>query len=104
MSATLETADEPQDQSALGRQVARGALWSVLSVAIATPFNLAVTAYSLAKLGAEAYGVWVLIAIFGNYLKLGDFGLSAAFARTVAEGLATGDTRSLGRSLSSVLS
>jgi O-antigen/teichoic acid export membrane protein len=102
MPMPTETAT-PETSFPLGQQVARGALWGVLSVAVATPLNLAVTAYALSRLGPETYGVWVLIAVLGNYLRLGDFGLSAAFARVVAEQLTRGEKESLGRSLSSVV-
>jgi O-antigen/teichoic acid export membrane protein len=70
--------------------------------AVAAPLNLAVTGYALAKLGAEMYGAFALIAVFGNYLRVGDFGLSAAFSRTVAERLAHAEIGRLERSLSSV--
>jgi O-antigen/teichoic acid export membrane protein len=103
MSATSTEATEPQPGApSLGRHMARGALWSVLTNLIAAPLNLIVTGYALLKLGAEAYGVWVLIAGVGTYLRVGDFGLSAAFSRLVAERLSKGEEKSLGRSLSGV--
>lgn len=89
-------------EASLGALAARGAFWGVAVNAVAAPLNLAVTGYALAKLGAEMYGAFALIAVFGNYLRVGDFGLSAAFSRTVAERLAHAEIGRLERSLSSV--
>jgi O-antigen/teichoic acid export membrane protein len=95
--------DRKQKQEAsLGTLAARGAIWGVAVNAIAAPLNLAVTGYALAKLGAEMYGTFALIAVFGSYLRVGDFGLSAAFSRTVAERLVHSEIGRLERSLSSV--
>jgi len=93
---------EPLSHRPTSQLVLRGAAWSALVNGIAGPLNLVVAGYALAVLGAEAYGVWALIAVFGNYLRFGDMGLSGAFSRQVAERLTQGETKSLGRSLSSV--
>lgn len=95
---------DPQTESAtpLSGHAVRGAMWSILTNALAAPLNLIATGFALEQLGRERYGVWVMIAVFANFLRLGDFGLSASFARRVADCLARGDEKTLARGLSSV--
>jgi Na+-driven multidrug efflux pump len=96
-----ETATE-QPEPSLSTHAMRGAKWSILTNALAAPLNLIAAGYAVEQLGKERYGVWAMILVFANFLRIGDFGLSASFARVVAERLANGEEKSLGRALSSV--
>jgi len=61
--------------------------------------QLAVTLYLtpilIAKLGAEGYGVWILIQSFTGYYGLIDMGLRAGVTQTVTKRIASGDMSSL---------
>jgi O-antigen/teichoic acid export membrane protein len=98
-----ETSLEPTPgPESLSGHAMRGAKWSVITNALAAPLNLAAAGFAVEQLGRDRYGVWAMIAVFANFLRIGDFGLSASFARMVAERLAKGEEKALGRALSSV--
>ena len=65
--------------------------FNLLSQAIILGTAFLTTPYIVNKLGAEAYGVVILIGIFLGYLGLLDFGLSGALTRYLTECTAMGD-------------
>ncbi len=64
---------------------------NLLSQAIILGMAFLTTPYIVNKLGAEAYGVVILIGTFLGYLGLLDFGLSGALTRYLTECTAMGD-------------
>ena len=65
--------------------------FNLLSQAIILGTAFLTTPYIVNKLGAEAYGVVILISTFLGYLGLLDFGLSGALIRYLTECTAAGD-------------
>ena len=100
--------DDPKSNSErivqLNGNIRRGAIWSLAINVLVAPLNLIVMGWMLSRLGAEKYGVLILISSISYYLRFGDFGLSWAFSKLVAERISSDEVDSLGRSMGSVTS
>lgn len=70
-----------------------GSVWLGFFIQLAVTLYL--TPILIAKLGAEGYGVWILIQSFTGYYGLIDMGLRAGVTQTVTKRIASGDMSSL---------
>jgi O-antigen/teichoic acid export membrane protein len=70
-----------------------GSIWFAFLIQIVVTFFL--TPIVIDKLGAEGYGVWILLQSLNGYYGLIDMGLRAGVTQTVTSRIASGDISSL---------
>jgi O-antigen/teichoic acid export membrane protein len=78
-----------------------GSVW--LGFLVQLSITLYLTPILILKLGAEGYGVWVLIQSFTGYYGLIDMGLRAGVTQTVTKRIASGDMSTVVSYISGVL-
>jgi O-antigen/teichoic acid export membrane protein len=83
-----------------GGRLARNALFSYVAMFAGTLVGFFVTPYLLSHLGAEHFGLWVLLLTVVGYLGLLEVGLYTTISKRVAECMATGDNTRMGTVLS----
>jgi O-antigen/teichoic acid export membrane protein len=98
----------PQDapQVAHGRRVFRNTLVTGVVGVVSLLLNFFVVAYAIRRLGADAYGVWVLALSFSvsaGYLSISDLGLQAGIIRFIADADGRGQRERIGEVVSSAL-
>jgi O-antigen/teichoic acid export membrane protein len=89
-----------------GRRVFRNTLITGVVGVFSLLLNFFVVAYAIRKLGADAYGVWVLALSFSvsaGYLSISDLGLQAGVTRFVADADGRGQRERIGEVVSSAL-
>jgi O-antigen/teichoic acid export membrane protein len=79
--------------------VRRNTIASIAGRVVTALLWLAITPYVLSRLGPERFGIWALFFAFNGYLTSFDLGIGSTMIRFVATGRASGDRRSLGRTL-----
>ena len=72
-------------QPSIARRVLVGTISNSASQAIVVLSTLALTPFIVRQVGAEAYGLWVLVNSLTSFIYLLDLGLSAALVKFVAE-------------------
>jgi O-antigen/teichoic acid export membrane protein len=78
-----------------GRRFAHNIAWSLVGQAGAVAVNFFAIPRLLRGFGSEAYGVYLLIYVVGNYLSLFQFGAGMATIKFVAEANAAGEEGAL---------
>jgi O-antigen/teichoic acid export membrane protein len=71
--------------SNLGRTLIRNSLSGGVAYAVDLLVTLLLAPYLLATLGAELFGVWILLVVVTNYFSLFDLGVSAGFIKHLTE-------------------
>lgn len=74
------------------RKVARNSVFSSARYLLAAVLVFLITPYVVNKLGTERFAIWALAGVLTTYVRLGDFGISRALVKYVAELDARGDT------------
>ncbi len=72
-------------------RVVKGSLWTLLGQVAPLFVSLVTTPFTIRLLGAEGYGVFVLIGLIPTYLSFADFGMSMASTKFGSEAYAEGD-------------
>ena len=73
----------------------RNAISVVLGRGASALMWVAVTPFTLARLGPERFGVWSLFFVFGGYAAALDLGMAGGIIRFVAVAAARGDRRAV---------
>ncbi len=81
--------------SGRGRLLAVNVGWSLCAQLTAVIVNVAAVPYLIRRFGAEAYGVYLLVYVAGNYLGLFQFGAGLSAIRFVARAKEAGEDRAL---------
>lgn len=92
--------------SGRGRLVFRNTVLNGGSVLFTIALSFLLVPFAIDRLGAPAYGVWVLAISFslsGGYLSLSDLGLQQGVVKFVAEASATDDRHAVSRLVSTAL-
>lgn len=71
--------------SNLGRTLIRNTLSGAVAQVVELAVNLLLAPYLLAMLGAELFGIWIVLALVTNYFSLFDLGVSAGFIKHLTE-------------------
>lgn len=71
--------------SNLGRTLIRNTLSGAAAYAVDLVVNLLLAPYLLATLGAELFGVWIVLVVATSYFSLLDLGVSLSFVKHLAE-------------------
>jgi|GEM_PF-1674398 len=73
-------------------RVVKGSLWTLLGQVAPLAVSIIATPFTIRLLGAESYGVYILIGLIPNYLAFADLGMSLASTKFAAEAYSAGDT------------
>ena len=72
-------------------KVAKGTLWTLVGMTVPIFFSLFATPLNTRLLGAEGYGLFVLILLIPAYFSFADFGMNIASTRFASGAYADGD-------------
>lgn len=78
-------------------KVVKGSLWTLAGQIAPLGVSLATTPFVIRMLGADGYGVLILIGLIPNYFLFADFGMSIASTKFGSEAYAAGDLEREGR-------
>ncbi|HLE32112.1 MAG TPA: polysaccharide biosynthesis C-terminal domain-containing protein [Bacteroidota bacterium] len=90
-------------EESLTRKVARNTGFSAAGYFVSVAALFFLTPYVIGKLGAESYGIWVLVTILAGYWGLSDFGIGLSFQKFVAEYHTLRDVESINKVVNSGL-
>ena len=92
------TADNPAElpnpapsTAGMTTKVVKGSLWTLAGQIAPLAISLITTPFVIRMLGAESYGVLILIGLIPTYLGFADFGMGLASTKFVSEAFAEGD-------------
>jgi len=71
--------------SNLGRTLIRNTFSGAVAYGVELAVNLLLAPYLLATLGAELFGIWIVLVVATNYFSLFDLGVSAGFIKHLTE-------------------
>src|SRR5207244_11244053 len=83
------TAEDHAPPSGRGDRFVTNVLWGWLGVGVNIFIGLVIQRYIVRKLGAERYGIWILVFSILDYLWFFDLGLNTAVTNFCARYLAT---------------
>lgn len=72
-------------------KVVKGSLWTLVGLVVPIFFSLFATPINTRLLGAEGYGLFVLILLIPSYLSFADFGMNMASTKFASAAFADGD-------------
>ncbi len=78
-------------------KVVKGSLWTLVGQVAPLAISLVATPFVVRLLGAEGYGVLILVGLIPVYLGFADFGMSMASTKFGSEAYAEGDPEKEGR-------
>jgi O-antigen/teichoic acid export membrane protein len=78
-------------------KVVKGSLWTLAGQVAPLAISLVTTPFTIRMLGAEGYGVFILIGLIPTYLGFADFGMGMASTKFGSEAYAEGDEEKEGR-------
>ena len=73
------------------KKVVKGSLWTLVGQVVPLSVSLVATPFVIRLLGAEGYGVLILVALIPAYLGFADFGMGMAATKFTSEAFAAGD-------------
>jgi O-antigen/teichoic acid export membrane protein len=95
--SSIDTATDPAipvtlpATAGMTSKVVKGSFWALIGQALPLPVTLFTTPFMIRFLGAEAYGVMVLINLIPIYLSFGDFGMNMGSTKFASEAYAAGE-------------
>ncbi len=90
-------ANSPPSTAGMTTKVVKGSLWTLAGQVAPLAVSLVTTPFTIRLLGAESYGVLILIGLIPTYLGFADFGMSMASTKFGSEAYAEGDEEKEGR-------
>ena len=88
-TAMPPAAEEPASPSGRGERFVTNVLWGWLAVGVNLLIGIVFSRYIVSKLGAERYGIWVLVFSILDYFWFFDLGLNTAVTNFCARDQAT---------------
>jgi O-antigen/teichoic acid export membrane protein len=82
--------------SAIGHKILRNTAWNFFSRLIHIPISICLIPFIINQVGAERYGVWVMLFALVDYFSLLDLGIGAATIKYVADYYALQNIRKIG--------
>lgn len=95
--AETKAAKMPPSTAGLTTKVVKGSLWTLAGQVLPLAVSLVTTPFVIRLLGAEGYGVLILVGLIPTYLGFADFGMSMASTKFGSEAYAEGDEEKEGR-------
>jgi Membrane protein involved in the export of O-antigen and teichoic acid len=89
--------NQPPSTAGMTTKVVKGSLWTLVGQVLPLMVSLATTPFTIRLLGAEGYGVLILVGLIPTYLGFADFGMSMASTKFGSEAYAEGDPEKEGR-------
>ncbi|HMS11259.1 MAG TPA: oligosaccharide flippase family protein, partial [Pyrinomonadaceae bacterium] len=86
-------ADPAIPAAGMTTRVVKGSLWTLLGQVAPLAVSLAATPFTIRLLGAEGYGVFILVGLIPAYLAFADLGMSLASTRFASEAFGRGDRK-----------
>lgn len=87
----------PPSTTGMTTKVVKGSLWTLAGQVAPLGVSLVTTPFTIRLLGAEGYGVLILVGLIPTYLGFADFGMSMASTKFGSEAYAEGDEEKEGR-------
>ncbi|HBE83391.1 MAG TPA: hypothetical protein DDW24_11490 [Blastocatellia bacterium] len=87
----------PPSTAGMTTKVVKGSLWTLAGQVAPLGVSLVTTPFTIRLLGAEGYGVLILVGLIPTYLGFADFGMSMASTKFGSEAYAEGDEEKEGR-------
>jgi len=81
----------PNPTAGMTTKVVKGSLWTLAGQVAPLGVSLITTPFVIRMLGAESYGVLILIGLIPSYVGFADFGMSIASTKFASEAYAEGD-------------
>src|SRR5437867_1828275 len=97
------TAEEPSPPAGRGERFVNNVLWGWLTVGVNLIVGLVLSRYIVRRLGAERYGIWVLVFSILDYLWFFDLGLNTAITNFCARYLATNEPKKINEVINTAL-
>ena len=94
-----EAPPETRSTAGMTTKVVKGSLWTIAGQFVPMAVSFFTTPLIIRKLGAESYGVLVLVWSIPTYLGFADLGMSTASTRFAAEAYGSNDSDSESRSI-----
>lgn len=83
--------NQPPSTAGMTTKVVKGSLWTLVGQVAPLAVSLVTTPFTIRLLGAEGYGVLILVGLIPTYLGFADFGMSMASTKFGSEAYAEGD-------------
>lgn len=90
-SEPAEKPKTPPSTAGMTTKVVKGSLWTLAGQVAPLAVSLVATPFVIRLLGAESYGVLILIGLIPTYLGFAAFGMSMASTKFGSEAYAEGD-------------
>src|SRR5437868_6534571 len=97
------TAEEQSPPAGRGERFVNNVLWGWLTVGVNLIVGLVLSRYIVRRLGAERYGIWVLVFSILDYLWFFDLGLNTAITNFCARYLATNEPKKINEVINTAL-
>jgi O-antigen/teichoic acid export membrane protein len=82
---------QPSSTAGMTTKVVKGSIWTLAGQVAPLAVSLVTTPFVIRMLGAESYGVLVLVGLIPVYLGFADFGMAVASTKFASEAFAEGD-------------
>lgn len=92
-----EAPPETRSTAGMTTKVFVGSLWTLAGQVAPLAVSLVTTPFTIRMLGAEGYGVFILIGLIPTYLGFADFGMGMASTKFGSEAYAESDEKKEGR-------
>jgi O-antigen/teichoic acid export membrane protein len=89
--AKIQKKTERPQTPGMTTRVVKGSLWTLAGQVAPLGVSLFTTPFTIRLLGAESYGVLILIGLIPTYLGFADFGMGMASTKFGSEAYAEGD-------------
>lgn len=90
-ASPAETENIPPSTAGMTTKVVKGSLWTLAGQVAPLGVSLFATPFVIRLLGAEGYGVLILVSLIPTYLGFADLGMGLASTKFASEAYAAGD-------------
>lgn len=97
--ASARPANTPPSTAGMTTKVVKGSLWTLAGQVAPLAVSLVATPFTIRLLGAEGYGVLILVSLIPMYLGFADLGMGIASTKFGSEAYAAGDAEKEARTV-----
>ncbi|MBX3281841.1 MAG: flippase [Acidobacteria bacterium] len=97
--AAARPANTPPSTAGMTTKVVKGSLWTLAGQVAPLAVSLVATPFTIRLLGAEGYGVLILVSLIPMYLGFADLGMGIASTKFGSEAYAAGDAEKEARTV-----
>lgn len=92
-ATSSETSDEQPSTAGMTTKVVKGSLWTLAGQIAPLAFSILTTPFVIRMLGAETYGVYILVGLIPAYLGFADLGMGFASTKYASDAHGHGDAQ-----------